>query len=465
MRRLIRWSVSLGVALSMNIGCSQSPEPSRQAPVRNVILLSIDTLRADRLGVYGYERPTTPVLDALAARGTRFERVYADSPWTLPSHMTMLTGRYPSAHAAVDPMRKARPEIPTLAETLREKGFRTFSYNGGGNLRWGVGFNRGFEIYDDADNEFPTVLEHARARLEEQGEDERLFLFLHTFGVHCPYHPPEENVLRFRTWKAGDEVPGMLQCGPWIKRWRERTGNNLRPEQMRYLSDMYDASVNTVDSQLATFVEFLDDRGIFEDTVLIITSDHGEALQDDVRVGHKAQMNIEVLRVPLIIVGANVPTGVVSSTAGLTDVVPTILDILDVEKKADVDGQSLVSLFSHTGGNRDGADPLRRAQFSETDYGKILRSIVKDSRHVIWDVVDGTRKYYDLTSDPMEQKPLPFDDKGRELKSLLEDHVEQLIEVRRASIAGKKTAASEPASHAELSEAEEERLRSLGYLQ
>ncbi len=449
----------------MSMGCSRSPAPSQRPRVRNVILLSIDTLRADRVGAYGYDRPTTPVIDALAARGTRFERLYADSPWTLPSHMTMLTGRYPSAHAAVGPMQKARPEIPTLAETLREKGFRTFSYNGGGNLRWGVGFNRGFEVYDDGDNEFPTVLEQGRARLEELGEGERLFLFLHTFGVHCPYHPPKENVRRFRTWKAGDEVPGMIQCGPWIKRWRERTGQHLRPGQMRYLSDMYDSSINNVDSQLAHFIEFLDSRDIFKDTVLIVTSDHGEALQDDVRVGHKAQMNIEVLRVPLIIVGANVPVGVVSTTAGLVDVLPTILDILGVEKKANVDGRSLVDLFPRTGDNRGDAEPLRRAQFCETDYGKILRSIVKDSHHVIWDVVEGKRKYYDLTSDPMEQNPLPLDGKGRELTRLLEDHVEQLVELRRNPAPDSTTAAGEPAPRADLSAAEEERLRSLGYME
>src|SRR5690606_29606460 len=117
-------------------GCSGG----REEKPPNIILLSIDTLRADRLGAYGYERPTSPTIDALAARGARFDRAFAESPWTLPSHMTMFTGLHPGVHGATAPMAKLRDTIPTLAERLREGGYRTYAHTGGGNVRGRVGF-------------------------------------------------------------------------------------------------------------------------------------------------------------------------------------------------------------------------------------------------------------------------------------------------------------------------------------
>ncbi len=227
---------------------------------------------------------------------------------------------------------------------------------------------------------------------------------------------------------------------------------------------MYDASLYTVDSQLQELVAYLDAIEFFKDSILIVTSDHGESFHGPDRVGHKAQMNVEVLRIPLILVGHDIPVGVARSAAGLVDVVPTILDLVGVEKPARVDGRSLLSLLPGASGEQAPRE-AQRAHFSETDYGKILRSVARGSRHLIWDVVSGEQKYYDLSKDPKEQESIPIDEKGHELERELRDHVESLVRLRQRHRKGQMAPGDFTAPQAELSEAEEERLRALGYLE
>lgn len=418
-----------------------------------MILLSIDTLRADRLGAYGYERPTSATIDALAQRGMRFERAIAESPWTLPSHMTMFTGLHPGEHGAVEAISRLRDDIPTLAEQLRAAGYRTFAFAGGGNVRGAIGFARGFEEYREKREDFASTLQMAREWIEGLREDAPYFLFVHTYATHCPFAPDPADEAIMRTWDAEDRLAPKLHCGPRLREWVRAREQPVTAGQMRFLSDMYDAAIRSADARLANFIGFLDARGAFEDTLLIITSDHGEALRDSDRLGHQSLLNIEVLHVPLILVGPGVPAGrVIVEPAGLIDIAPTILDAAGLSATK-LPGRSL--LRPHAG--VDAA--AMSARFSENNFGELLRSAIDGNQHVIWRMVDDEWHLYDLAVDPEEEHPLPLGDGGRELRRQLSTHVEELI--RRRAIARRGGAQEK---QAEITQSDLERLRALGYL-
>ena len=446
------WLVLWGVLF---LGWPWGAARAADAP-RNVILISIDTLRADRLGAYGYDRPTSPALDALASRGVRFETVVAESPWTLPSHMTMLTGRHPGAHGVTESIVKLPEAIPTLAETLQDQGYSTAGFTGGGNMRFRVGFDRGFDVYDDEKNDLATILAHARKQILERDPEKPFFLFLHTYDVHCPYDPPADKVAMFRTWGDEDSLPKLMHCGSWLRRAQAKNGVRVEPEKIRkYLSDMYDASIRAADEQLGAFFEFLDEQKILDDTLLVVTSDHGEAFHDGDRVGHAGQMNVEVLKIPMIVVAPGVEPTVLRQPVGLVDLAPTILDALGAAPLP-ADGQSVWPAI------RDGKEgPDGWPRFSENDQDSLLRSAITKEHHLIWDLIEGDLTYYDLADDPGELSPRAGSTQDVALEQALRDHVEALIAVQAAARAARNQA---PAPTAAISDAEAKRLKALGYL-
>ena len=450
-RSNVRAVLALCFTLALVGGCTGD---GREETPPNIILLSIDTLRADRLGAYGYERPTSPTIDALAARGARFDRAFAESPWTLPSHMTMFTGLHPGVHGATAPMAKLRDTIPTLAERLREAGYRTFAHTGGGNVRGTVGFARGFEEYIDSKGDFSLTLAAGRQRIEEIDRAAPYFLFLHTYATHCPYTPDKEHLETFRTWKEADVLPPSLHCGVSLRAWAIQRGGRLLPGHLRYLSDMYDAAVRSADQRLAEFIAYLDERGEFDDTILIVVSDHGEAFHNLQRVGHESILTMDVLRVPLILVGRGIPAGrVVTEPAGLIDIATTVLAAARLPA-VNLPGRSLLQHFGSGGTKAVAAE-----RFSENNFGKLMRSVVDEDKQLIWHLLADEWQQYDLAGDPTQDRPLPLDEDGRRLSLLLQNHVEDIIRARAAS---RTRGVAEPT--AALSEAEAERLRSLGYL-
>jgi hypothetical protein len=192
-RRLPRSAVlGLVALLALGGGCTGGREPQDAAVPKNLILISIDTLRADRLGAYGYDRPTSPAMDALALRGVRLETAIAESCWTLPSHVTLLSGLPPALHDVTVPTRKVSADVPLLAEVLRENGFRTIGLTAGRFLAKRFGFDRGFEHFDDDGLSFQRALAEAGNRIAGMDSAERFFVFIHTYDIHCPYDPPRD---------------------------------------------------------------------------------------------------------------------------------------------------------------------------------------------------------------------------------------------------------------------------------
>jgi arylsulfatase A-like enzyme len=319
-----------------------------KAHVPNVIVLSVDTLRADHLGCYGYARPTSPNLDALLARGALFEHATSAAPWTLPSYGSLFTGRFPSEHrAGVRPALQElwataasgeaaalatvpnaastlplAPDVVTLAECLRDQGYRTAGLVNNPFLHPARGIDQGFRRYAwylyRADEGVDLALDWLDAQ-----HGAPFFLFLHLMDPHMPYAPPPPFDERFggRKLETIEHYPIALQdvLGREDPRaWRE------------VLTDMYDGEIAYADDQIGRFVRELQARGLLENTILVVHADHGEELWDHGGFEHGHALHEELLHVPLAIVyPPRVPAGVrVPGRVRTIDVFPTLLDLL-----------------------------------------------------------------------------------------------------------------------------------------
>lgn len=379
----------------------QSGAPAAQSAQRspNVILISLDTLRADRLGAYGYGRPTSPFLDELAARGVLFEHAVSPAPWTLPSHLSIFTGLYPGSHGVNTAAEKrVGDEVKLLTEILREHGYRTFGFHGGGYVGERYGFERGFETYQkseadkgDGKRGFPALLNTALTTLDTLAPEESFFLFLHTYAVHCPYAPEEPYASMFVT-------PGAVHADPRYCGVRSKKLGKITKEQALYLSDRYDGSIRQADEDLKRFFGALDSRGKLANTLVIVLSDHGEEFLEHGRIGHQESLYKELLMVPLIISGPGISHRRVEQPVNLVDVFPSLLELLGIADSPAVDGHSFTPLLLGAAERADG-----ELQFSELERGKRLRSLIDPRReHFIHDLESAGSELFDLRTDPLE---------------------------------------------------------------
>ncbi len=440
-RRGSAWILPVWILAGAGSGCDD-----REEPRPNLILISIDTLRADRLGAYGYERNTSPHLDALAARGVRFETVIADSNWTLPSHATLFTGLPPSFHGATGPKDRLRTGIPTLAEVLKQNGYRTFGVTGGGFVDERHGFARGFDQYRLEPVDFRTALDLVVRMLRPLGPEERFFWFVHTYDVHCPYHPPPRYARLFDRQPPSDRLDTRGRCGN-----PHYNGMSLTAGQARFLSDRYDGGIRYADDLLGAFVERLDADGRLRNTIVVVLSDHGDEFLEHGQIGHRNSQFIQSLRVPWIMVGPGLEHRVVTQPAGLADVMPTLLDLLDLPAPV-VQGVSMRPFIEGRAAERP-----PRTLFSEDPFAD-LYSAVRGVRHVIQRDAAGDTLVYDWRDDPVEVENLleAEPDRDAELRRELADRVRRLADVRDRQ---------RPEAARAASEEQQKRLRALGYLE
>ena len=354
-----------GLAL---LGCSRGPaEPPVPGTTRGVILISLDALRADHLGTYGHDRPTSPFLDSLAARGAVFERAVAQYPSTLASHLTMFTGLYPQEHAVFRPERFLDPTIETLPESLLAAGFRTAGFTEGGFMSGPYGFERGFELFDDPryrdDTDVERTFERGLEFLEGVADDERFFLFLHTYSIHDPYTPPA--AYRGLFWD-GEPPPGTFPSDGQNLRAVNRGELAVTPEIVDYLASQYDASIRYVDDVLKRFWGRVEALGLADEVTLVITSDHGEAFYEHGKLAHM-QVYPEDLLVPLIVLHPEVTAPArVPALVGLVDLAPTLYQLAGVEPPRPPSGRSLAPYLLSPDlrlGNEAYAEALDRDNF------------------------------------------------------------------------------------------------------
>ena len=365
-----------GALLLLGSAC-QKPVPKRP----NVLLVSIDTLRADHLGCYGYERSTSPSIDALAKRGVRFERAHSQANQTLPSHLSLLTSLFPAEfqitrddgrNASQQATKLRLPEVAlTLAEVAQAAGYRTGAFTGGGLVAPRYGMDQGFATFvaarEPTEQGFATSLPQFKRWLDEgdaAGDDAPFFAFVHSYDVHDPYHAPAPFDLAFSQRRAEDFVAqrGFL---PTVNDLRQKLASPSKDE-LQEIIDFYDNGIAFADRGVGLLETILEERGAWDNTLVVLFSDHGEEFQDHGGWGHGPKLFDELLHVPLILrLPGDAHAGeVVPELVRLVDIAPTVAELLDVPTGSDWKGVSLMELVG-----RRGADRVVLAEISNAALG------------------------------------------------------------------------------------------------
>ncbi len=336
------------VAVAGVLSCSRGTSPDGPR-VRNVVLILVDTLRPDHLGAYGYGRPTSPAIDALAARGVVFENAFAQAPWTTPSIASLLGGLYPSAMDMgfwSDPGGPGRvaDAVETLAEVVRAGGVRTHAITARGGTNAEFGFGQGFEEYDDDAGYVQLTLERAEAFLDGLDDDERFFLYLHTYDVHN-FNPPGEYREMFVEPYRGDLLP-KERLNKFLQGGTTRLeARSFGEAEWRHVKSLYDACIRNVDDQIARLVETLRASGRLDDTLILVTADHGEEFGEHGSSGHGYAMYDESIRVPLILAHPSLAPARVAPQVRLLDVAPTLAALLGLAPSETWQGSDLSPLL------------------------------------------------------------------------------------------------------------------------
>jgi len=318
---------------------------------KGVVLISIDTLRRDHVGAYGYPKPTTPRLDALAREGVLCEDAVSTSSWTLPAHLSMLTSADPAAHGGIDMGHGFNHRLPTLAATLKKAGFATEAITSHLYVSSVYGADDGFDRMDfHQDRKATDVAARATEVLDRVG-DRPFFLFLHFYDPHWHYDPPETTRRLFATGEYHGTITGRWQD------FRDRTRANTSAEDLDHLRALYDGEIRYTDDEIGRVLDHLKMRGLDRGTLVVVTSDHGEEFLEHGGFEHQKTLYEEVIRIPLVVSGPGVATRREPSPVSLLDVMPTILAWARVDPLAPLQGKSLL------------ASPGEREAYGETDHG------------------------------------------------------------------------------------------------
>jgi arylsulfatase A-like enzyme len=440
------------VALAALLLASCHRQPPRP---RNVILIVVDTLRADRLSAFGYARQTSPNVDAFAREAVKLTADRSQAPCTYPSVNSILTSRWPAAFLD-QPGQKLGipPGIPSLAEILKARGFHTVAVSASAVVRKSPsrfnpsgGFDRGFDVFHEDCVWRPAacVNEAAAPHIQPVKEGGKpLFLFIQFIDPHGPYRPPAGWSRKFATgspdkeWvRAGDPNP----IGDWL--YKSAPNPGFTPGDLQYLKDLYDAEIAYFDSQFAETLAAIRKAGLLDDSIVIFTADHGEEFLEHGDVKHCRNLFDTTLHVPLLVrIPGLAPRTVASPVQGL-DLVPTVLDYLGIDAKgARFEGRSLRGVLEG-----------KKAKSAEIQYGLqgTLRSASDGRFKLIQDLAGAPPRLYDLQTDPGETKNVLQDQ--RRAYAALRDSLTRWL----AQNEGKGSAAAARAA--------QEKLRSLGYIE
>jgi arylsulfatase A-like enzyme len=409
----------LGAALAASVGCGRSQQP-------NVIIVLVDTMRPDRLGVYGNGRGLTPAIDDLASRGTVFHRAYAQSSWTNPSVASLFTSRYQSQHGIISFAATLGDEEETLAELFKRRGYSTGGFVANVLLRAKGGFAQGFDEWKLVTRPDPAAPPDSPVRLKGRGNEVNsavfdwldepnrhrgpVFLYVHYMEPHAPYDPPEERI-------AAQRQHGPPPDREAVNRFFTLPGLPMPDALLPDAKVLYDAEVASVDAAIGALMSGLRSRGLLDDAIMVLLSDHGEELKEHGRVGHDQTLYEEVIRVALIMVAtARTQAIAIEQPVSVIDIGPTLLELTGAPRQASFEGRSLANWvgrnpwWAAVWGRHD-AQPPSQPVYSELIKGKGMlrltpheRATVQDSTKLITGV-DGARSYYDLAADPGEVNP------------------------------------------------------------
>ena len=435
--RLRNWLWLPAVSLGAAALCISAPTyASRGEKTPDVILISIDTLRADAVGCYGAAPSPTPRLDEFAGTADRFERVYAPSSWTIPSHAGLLTGLRNERHGARTMDTRLSNRILTLAERFTQKGYDTAAFVNSFMLSPRYGFGQGFAEYEMLpERPGAGVVRQAESWLEVH-QAAPVFLFVHLFDPHWPYGPPESEPAGAQAKSFHEFVTEVLPAAEPVRQaWRER----------------YQEEIRQADQAVGRLFEALKKSGRWEGSWVIVASDHGEEWWDHEFLGHAITLYDEMLRVPLMIKAPGQRTGkIFTQPVSLLDLPVTLTAGLDLPGPRDFDGQAL---------DRETPNP-REFTASDEIWGERRASLIQGCEKCInsykwrFGAFQGARtdECFDLCNDPREETNLAHTEKGQALLARLKF-------IRAAGDSASMTGVNPPPPQVR------ERLRSLGYLE
>jgi len=438
--------VGLGLAGALAglwAGCrAEPPRPPERPP--NLLLISIDTLRADRLGCYGNVRETSPFLDQLAADGVRFTRAFVNTHGTTPSHATMLSSLYQESHRVgfgPGPPGAVPASVPLLQETLRDQGYLTVGVTGGGNVGRKYGFSRGFEVWNDRSRSIGEGTDRLLAILRDRAADERpVFAFFHTYQVHSPYFVPPEYENLFGTFAST-----FVASSENLVAHANSARADLTEDDLALLLARYDAGIRLTDDTLRSAFAELEKIGFLERAVVVVTSDHGEEFAEHGGLLHRGHLHDELIAVPLIFAGRGIDSGRVDERMVSTiDIAPTLLGRAGLAIPAIMSGRDLLS-----GAGRESP----QAALVISQYGGARYSVRTPRWKLLVEADPLSYVLHDLEPDPGET----VDVAARE--------PERVAELRRALASWRATQKPIGEQTDVVLDAEEiEHLRALGYL-
>lgn len=406
------------------LGCA-AEDPA----ARNLLLITIDTLRSDHLGCYGYERATSPAIDKLASESVQFDSAHSVCSWTLPSVVSIMTSLYPSAHRCTADDSVLAESYVTLAEQLEAQGFRTAAVTSHLYLSRRFKIDQGFRdfdedlVFDDFKESHhqvsaPAVTDKGIAWLRDRSQHERWFLWLHYFDPHSIYQHHPGEIEPFGETKL----------------------------------DIYDGEILLTDRHIGRLLGELDVLGFRDDTVVTLIADHGEEFRDHGAGGHRKTLYEEVLRVPLLVRAPHVAPRRVSMPVSCVDLAPTLCELLGVAPPEPIEGLSLVSTLQ---GDDSRRGPIL-AEMRNTN-GRDWDGLIDGRWKFLIDVSRGVQLLFDLEADPLE-----LNDVSGEQPHVLALMAERFEELRDSS--RERSLAFEPEASIELNADEVERLKQLGYM-
>jgi arylsulfatase A-like enzyme len=453
------------IALAVALGCGEAKPP-------NIVLISLDTTRADHLGVYGYPKPTSPNLDRFAQRATVYERAYSTSSWTLPTHASIFTGLLPMQHGAQsDPasdnrslsygVRPLAGSFATLGELLRDAGYRTAAVVGGPALRREVGISQGFEVYDDELTSLHDRFHGRRAEvvgsaaigLVERFGDEPYFLFVNFFDPHAPYAPPapwDRDLVKPDEKEHMAQLIGRLTAGE-----APESIDRYPDDQRSWIRGMlaaYDAEIRYMDAHLGRLLDAIAASPRGADTLIAVTSDHGESFGEHFYLSHGAHLYEDNVRVPLLLRMPGARDGArVADQVQTHQLFATLLRAAGVAVPEGVEDRGLEAT---------GDDILLEVRRSDLNV-KIFGDFFDRDQLAIqsWPFklvlrTTGDPELFDIANDPSELHDLAESEPER---------VAELLARLREEVASRPPAYSE-GDRPELRPETEEALRELGYI-
>jgi len=446
--------LAAGLAPSLWLsGCSKRLQVKRP----NIILIVIDTLRAGHLGCYGYQRNTTPIIDRLAQEGVLFKNAISAAPWTMASIASILTSQYPCVLGLRQRPVMLDTRFPIISEVLKRYDYTTYGVFTAASFSPRLGVARGFDDYRYRKRprrgpviSSPYVTKEAISFLQKS-QKQPFYIFLHYFDPHYNY------VLHKQYDYYPDYRGSVKSDHPMIDLWHEL--HELSQDDIRYLLALYDSEINFTDEYIGKLLDELKKKGLYENTIIIVTADHGEEFLERGWLGHTITLHKEMLHVPLIMKLPGYGAQVINSPVGLIDVAPTIYRYMGLKMPDGLEGRSL---------DLDRGDSIENTTiFSETFNSQryrpnvspiAFRSILLGNWKLIYDQIKDSSQVYNLSEDPSEQNDLSgqHSEQRRMLTGLLSKWLDY--------VKTKQKVGPTPDENELFTPDEIEELKSLGYL-